>query len=257
MICILSLVYRKKKVPEHPTWKVVYSETMVKNHDFISDYTLVLKEDFGVFVESSENSHSCPVCRETLHYRDSRPRIRKKEGGTKEQLMIRRFRCQNCHAYHNELPDCLSIEHIGAWPREKTLFKCYDGKSGELWPDAKPEVSVGTVFHIEITDELREEYKVEKAAVSKKVEELNALLAKEGAELMESSEYAKFYYMGKKDGDYYAIVGYKVFHLYDSYFFLTMKTDPSKDSIEVTDAWYKGQSIDKPTLDIDQYKRVY
>lgn len=21
--------------------------------------------------------------------------------------MIRRFRCQNCHAYHNELPDCL------------------------------------------------------------------------------------------------------------------------------------------------------
>ncbi|MFR8792948.1 DUF6431 domain-containing protein [Gallintestinimicrobium sp.] len=87
---------------------------MVKNHDFISDYTLVLKEDFGVFVESSENSHICPVCRETLHYRDSRPRIRKKEGGTKEQLMIRRFRCQNCHAYHNELPDCLSIEHIGA-----------------------------------------------------------------------------------------------------------------------------------------------
>ena len=34
MICILSLVYRKKKVPEHPTWKVVYSETMVKNHDY-------------------------------------------------------------------------------------------------------------------------------------------------------------------------------------------------------------------------------
>ena len=49
----------------------------------ISDYTLVLKEDFGVFVESSENSHICPVCQGTLHYRDSRPRIRKKEGGTK------------------------------------------------------------------------------------------------------------------------------------------------------------------------------
>ena len=73
----------------------------------ISDYTLVLTEDFGVFVESSENSHICPVCQGTLHYRDSRPRIRKKEVGTKEQLMIRRFRCQNCHAYHNELPDCL------------------------------------------------------------------------------------------------------------------------------------------------------
>ena len=59
------------------------------------------------FVESSENSHLCPVCQGTLRYRDSRPRIRKKEGGTRERMMIRRFRCQNCHSYHNELPDCL------------------------------------------------------------------------------------------------------------------------------------------------------
>ena len=59
------------------------------------------------FVESSENSHLCPVCQGRLRYRDSRPRIRKKEGGTRECLMIRRFRCQNCHSYHNELPDCL------------------------------------------------------------------------------------------------------------------------------------------------------
>ena len=49
MICILSLVYRKKKVPEHPTWKVVYSETMVKTMINISDYTLDLNEDSGVF----------------------------------------------------------------------------------------------------------------------------------------------------------------------------------------------------------------
>ena len=34
MICILSLVYRKRKVPEHLPWKVVYSETLVKNHDY-------------------------------------------------------------------------------------------------------------------------------------------------------------------------------------------------------------------------------
>ena len=59
------------------------------------------------FVESSENSHICPVCQGTLRYRDSRPRIRKKEGGIKEHLMIRRFCCQNCHSYHNEPPDCL------------------------------------------------------------------------------------------------------------------------------------------------------
>ena len=59
------------------------------------------------FVESSETSHICPVCHGTLHYRDSRPRTRKKEGGIKEHLMIRRFRCCDCHSYHNELPDCL------------------------------------------------------------------------------------------------------------------------------------------------------
>lgn len=59
------------------------------------------------FVESSENSHICPVCQGNLRYRDSRPRIRKKEGGRMARLMIRRFRCDNCHSYHNELPDCL------------------------------------------------------------------------------------------------------------------------------------------------------
>ena len=31
----------------------------------------------------------------------------KKEGGVKEQLIIRRFHCKNCHSYHSELPDCL------------------------------------------------------------------------------------------------------------------------------------------------------
>ena len=70
------------------------------------------------FIESSENSHLCPVCQGILRYRDSRPRIRKKEGGVKERLMIRRFRCQNCHSYHNELPDCLvpykHYESLGA-----------------------------------------------------------------------------------------------------------------------------------------------
>lgn len=73
----------------------------------ISDYSLVLKEDFGVFVESSVTTHMCPICQATLRYRDSRPRIRRKEGGLKDQLIIRRFYCKNCHSYHNELPDCL------------------------------------------------------------------------------------------------------------------------------------------------------
>ena len=74
----------------------------------ISDYSLVLKEEFVFFVESSVTSHICPSCQGVLAYRDSRIRIRKKEGGHKDFLMIRRFRCKNCHSYHNELPDCLT-----------------------------------------------------------------------------------------------------------------------------------------------------
>ena len=58
-------------------------------------------------VESSMTTHMCPICQAMLSYRDSRSRICKKEGGVKEQLIIRRFHCKNCHSYHNELPDCL------------------------------------------------------------------------------------------------------------------------------------------------------
>lgn len=59
------------------------------------------------FVESSGDLPLCPFCQGELRYRDSRIRIRKKEGGLTEHLMIRRLRCTACHAYHNELPDCL------------------------------------------------------------------------------------------------------------------------------------------------------
>ena len=59
------------------------------------------------FVESSVTTHMCPICQATLRYRDSRQRIRRKEGGLKDQLIIRRFYCKNCRSYHNELPACL------------------------------------------------------------------------------------------------------------------------------------------------------
>ena len=59
------------------------------------------------FVESSVTTQMCPICQATLRYRDSRPRIRKKEGGLKDQLIIRRFYCKNCHSYPNYLPACL------------------------------------------------------------------------------------------------------------------------------------------------------
>lgn len=59
------------------------------------------------FVESSENLPGCPCCSGQLKYRDSRLRTRKHEGGSRDYLCIRRFRCNACGRYHNELPDVL------------------------------------------------------------------------------------------------------------------------------------------------------
>ncbi len=38
---------------------------------------------------------------------DSRPRIHRREGGTKEWIIIRRLKCHECGELHSELPDCL------------------------------------------------------------------------------------------------------------------------------------------------------
>lgn len=73
----------------------------------LSDYDLVFEENMGVFVETSVVSHICPICKGMLKYRDARKRICRKEGGVKEVIKIRRFRCDECCSYHNELPDCL------------------------------------------------------------------------------------------------------------------------------------------------------
>lgn len=42
-----------------------------------------------------------------MNYRDSRKRIRRKEGGHVEYLLVRRMFCAHCHRLHVELPDCL------------------------------------------------------------------------------------------------------------------------------------------------------
>ncbi len=74
----------------------------------IPDYTLRYKPQLDAFLVIGFGSlPPCPICGGDLRYRDSRPRIRRREGGEKEWLIIHRLRCQDCHAYHNELPDCL------------------------------------------------------------------------------------------------------------------------------------------------------
>lgn len=86
----------------------MYSETMFKNMVIISDYTLAFNSRNGVFVVvNAAPMPPCPRCGGELSYRDSRMRIRQREGGIKEHLLIRRLCCPCCHSYHNELPDCL------------------------------------------------------------------------------------------------------------------------------------------------------
>lgn len=74
----------------------------------ISDYTLRYKPKLDAFLVIDFGPlPPCPICGGELCYRDSRPRIRRREGGEKESLIIHRLRCEDCHRYHNELPDCL------------------------------------------------------------------------------------------------------------------------------------------------------
>lgn len=76
---------------------------MIIIHNYILDY----KGGKIFFVKSRDEQISCPKCGGILYYRDSRQRIRKKDGGEKQILIIRRLRCQSCKTLHNELPDCL------------------------------------------------------------------------------------------------------------------------------------------------------
>ncbi|MCD8380099.1 MAG: DUF6431 domain-containing protein [Lachnospiraceae bacterium] len=74
----------------------------------ISEYTLCYKPQFHAFqVVNCGFLPCCPNCGCELRYRDLRKRIRRREGGVKERLIIRRLRCKGCRTYHNELPDCL------------------------------------------------------------------------------------------------------------------------------------------------------
>ena len=53
---------------------------------------------------------ACPCCGESMNYRDSRKRIRRKEGGCIEHLLVRRLWCPKCRKLHVELPDCLVLQ---------------------------------------------------------------------------------------------------------------------------------------------------
>ena len=73
----------------------------------IAKYELLDKGENIFEVVNTGDASRCPHCNRILDYRDSRLRIRKKEGGEKQWLIIRRMRCEHCGCLHNELPDCL------------------------------------------------------------------------------------------------------------------------------------------------------
>ena len=75
----------------------------------ISNYELQYIEKSIYSVKSNEDIPECPCCGSSLRYRDSRLRVRMKEGSKKQYIKIRRLRCSNpdCRRYHQELPDCI------------------------------------------------------------------------------------------------------------------------------------------------------
>lgn len=96
------------------------------------------------FVKSSENVPGCPCCGGELRYRDSRLRIRKQEGGGRDDLIIRRFRCSACQSYHNELPDVLlPYKHYEA----EVISGVIDGIVTPDDQDSEDYPSVGTMLY--------------------------------------------------------------------------------------------------------------
>ena len=73
----------------------------------ISKYSLKSKSKSYVSVECTDQILRCPSCGGQLHYRDSRKRSMRMEGGEKLHLQVCRFRCKRCRHYHTELPDCV------------------------------------------------------------------------------------------------------------------------------------------------------
>lgn len=53
----------------------------------------------------SNNESTCPKCGGDLKYYDSVKRLVRTKHGEKNQIDIRRFRCQKCNSTHRELPD--------------------------------------------------------------------------------------------------------------------------------------------------------
>lgn len=77
---------------------------------------------------SNDRIPDCPTCGGNLVYRDRRKRVHRKAGGKKEYLQIRRFRCEKCGRYHEELPDfLLPYKHYDA----EIICDVIDGKITE------------------------------------------------------------------------------------------------------------------------------
>jgi len=92
----------------------------------LSEYELVEKPPRGFFVVSHEKS-ICPCCSGALECIGSRTRTFINETSDKQNLIIRRLRCEECVRIHHELPDMLI-------PYKRYESKCIeaviDGKAG-------------------------------------------------------------------------------------------------------------------------------
>ena len=145
---------------------------------------------------------------------------------------------------------------------EWTLVSCeeYDSKSGTLYEPSKVDPPVGTVYNMEITPEIREEYRKYKEnmeIVQNKAKELNERFIAENAQLTEHYKYTDCYFEYESDGKLYATIEYweqdAVFSV--NQIFLSIVIDTSNDSLEVVDITENGWN--DILFDLEQYKGTY
>ena len=101
---------KKEKGSEHPPDKLCALNPIKKHvhYNRLCPFTQWCRWFF--YVKSNDVVPPCPVCHGCMRYRDSKKRGMKLEGGSRQWLIIHRFKCCSCGRLHNELPDSLGLK---------------------------------------------------------------------------------------------------------------------------------------------------
>jgi len=71
----------------------------------VTDYKLTRNRDSEILVEYG-NIPQCPICHNSVKYRDLKKRYIKYPGGGRKTFVLQRCKCTKCGSLHTCLPDC-------------------------------------------------------------------------------------------------------------------------------------------------------